>query len=94
MAPVSVFFLVAVHLMFHFVQRFIKGCTGIIAFDVGHDSVIAFNFHDQLDVDTRTFKLERHIDFADCVEITNEFFGFLSNVVAKFLLDTAVAASD
>jgi hypothetical protein len=56
--------------------------------------VIALDFDNQLYVDTGAFKFEGDVDFADCIEISNQFFGFLGDVVAKFLLDTAVTASD
>lgn len=94
MSPIAVFFFVAVYLMFHFVKGFIEGCSGVFTFDVGHDRVKALNFDHQFDIDTGAFKFEGDVDFADSIEISDEFFGFLGDVVAKFLMDTSVTASD
>ena len=42
-SAVAIFFLVAMHLMFHFVESFIERDAGIFAFDVSHDGVVALD---------------------------------------------------
>jgi len=94
MPTVAVFFLVAMHLVFHFVEGFVECCAGILAFDVSNNGVIALNFHDKFDVNPGAFEFEGHIDFTDGIEVTDQLFSFLGDVVSEFLLDAAVAACD
>jgi hypothetical protein len=94
MFVVSVFFFVFMDLVFHFVKAFIKGRTCVFAFNVSHDGVEAIDFHQHFHINSRAFEFQSDVDFADGVQVPNQFLRLLSDVLSQLRSDTAVSTGD
>ena len=73
---VAVFLFMLVDLLLHFVQRLVERRASVFTFDVCHNRVITVDFNKHFDSDTRAFKFDRDVNFADGVEILDELFSF------------------